>query len=330
MRHALLYYLLIHVFFSLLLTNCGDEDDPVAPDPGQETCSIKVTSPELGRVFESSDEVNIRWAATGPESRVSIELFKGGLLAGIIAVDTQNDGFYTWLGSTMGHEPDDDFNIKVCAAGDPDCWGFSPAFSFNSTEGCEIAFSHSEMDTILVADQRFDIFWSSYHGSGLVDIYLINWAGIIGAIAIGAPDTGLLAWQVNSFNFGSYEFYQLRIEDHSVPDCYDETETFIMFDEDICEISINQPDQLSEWYRGESQYIFYSGWSDDVEFVNMELYTGTEFLGTMVTDWPVGDGFYEWEVTNFDNEGADDFYKVRIVNAADPYCNADSPYFSIF
>ena len=32
-----------------------------------------------------------------------------------------------------------------------------------------------EDDIILNAGEPFEITWSSYHGSGLVDIYLVNW-----------------------------------------------------------------------------------------------------------------------------------------------------------
>lgn len=329
MRLAVLFCLLILVLSSLFLTNCGKDDDPADPIEEEVACSISVTSPDLGRVFESSDEVNIRWTTTGSQTKVLIELYKDALLAGVITPETPNDGFYTWVGSTMGLDAGDDFNIMVTTLEDSDCRGLSPTFCFNSTEGCELAIIDDELGS-LNAGFNYNITWSSFHGSGLVDIYLVNWEGIIGIIAEKAPNVGSYTWLVDSFNFGTdYAFYQFRIEDCGVAGCEDESGTFGIDDPDICWIDINQPDHLAEWTLGEIEFILYNV-DDGVEFIDIKLYTGTVYLGTIVSNWPVGGGFYEWEVTNFGNEGADDFYRVRIENADDPYCHEESPAFSIF
>lgn len=327
MRYFAPLCLLFPLIFSLFLTNCGKDDDPVAPDPVPEACSIEVISPYQGWVFQTSDEITIRWNATGSESSVIIELYKSDAMVGVIDAETLNDGRYIWPGSTMGQEPGNDFNIKVTATGDPNCGGYSPTFCFDPTEDCELTFSDSSGDT-LVAGAMYEISWSSYHSSGYVDILLVNWDDTIGTIASRVQDTGSFSWLVDSFHFGTYDFYMMRIEDSSVVGCSDQVGYFRIEDDDICEISISQPSTMTEWVLGETQFILYN-FSDEVEFINIQLYSGTIFLGNIATNHPVGGGFYEWEVTNFGFMGPADYYKVRIENVADPYCDEESVFFPI-
>jgi hypothetical protein len=96
--------------------------------------AIMVESPNGGETWYHRDFYRVRWAGTEDVAKVKIELWKGPKLHYVIAVNTDNDGYYKWFvaptltmgtdyrikitstsNSSIGDYSDSDFSIAECS-----------------------------------------------------------------------------------------------------------------------------------------------------------------------------------------------------------------------
>ncbi len=318
------------VLATLSLWGCGD-DDPVDPP---DACGITVTSPAAGDTYRPGDvdhnTMNIRWNKSGDADLASIELLKSGSLVGTIHPSTPNNGFYRWTASNFGAANGSDFAIRVTANGENGCFDVSDQFTMLNTVGCSLDFTNSFPDT-LFAGEVFPLTWSSTNTTGHVDIQLRRQDQNLALIANRIADDGSFNWTVDSYHNGTLDGYFLRIMDSELGVCFADSVTFTIVDEDICFIDIATPSEGTIWFEGNDQNIVLAG-SPEVTHVDLRLYTGSIFVpgGYIVSDYPVDELPYTWNVRDFGNTQGTTMYRIRAINSDDEYCVGISGAFTIF
>ncbi len=319
-------FILTALFFSA--GGCGS-DDPV--DTQAEACSVTVTSPVAGASFRPGDDihetVHIRWSSGGDASLVKIELLKADIVLGIIHPSVNNNGYYRWTANNMGAANGADFAIRVSALSEDNCLGVSGLFTLTNTVGCDFEFTNEFPDT-LFAGELFNLTWNSTNSTGHVDIQLRKQDQSLGLIAVDIEDVGSYDWTVDSLHNGSYGYYFLRVIDSDLEDCFADSVTFAMVDEDVCFIDVINPADAAVWVEGTSQDIMISA-AVGVTSVDLRLYIGSVFLGAIASDVPVANFPYTWNVDDFDNTEGMTPYRIMAVNNDDNYCLGRSGDFTI-
>ncbi len=316
---------------SLGLGGCSGDDDPV--DPPLENCAITVTSPVAGESFRPGDPdlqtINIRWEETGDADLVAIELLKDSTLVGVIHPSVpNNNGFYRWTANTLGTSNGSTFAIRVSAVGEDDCQGISGLFTLTNTTDCSLYFTNQFPDT-LVAGEVFNLTWDGNNTTGNVDILLRKrGTDFEGFIAESIEDGGSFDWTVDSLHNGTFDNYFLRIRDSVMTGCYSDSVDFRLEDDDICYIDVSTPTDGQVLEEG-TEYGIYLQAADEVNFVDLRLYKGNEFLGHIGSHLPVADFPYIWTVSDFDNIIENTRYRIRVTNSDDQYCEGDSSDFTI-
>ncbi len=313
------------------LVGCGGDDDPA--DPPVDNCSVEVSSPPAGSSFQPGNPdlqtVNIRWTDTGDPETVTIELRKAGNLVGPIAIGVANSGYHRWTASNMGAANGSDYNLRVIADGEVGCFGDSDEFTLTNTVGCSFEFTNEfDPERDYDAGDTMPLEWTSANNTGYVDIELRHLTDSLGLIAEGIDDSGSFSWTMDSLHNGSSSVYYLRIVDTVLDDCYTDSPTFSLIDTEVCFIDVVHPSSVTELDVGDTLEINLSH-SPDVTTVDMRLYLGNQFLGTIATDHDVTGPNFQWTVNDFDNVGSPTMYKIRVINSEDQYCMGQSETFTI-
>ena len=310
----------------LALAAIGCSGDDPAATTHDEDCAVTVTTPLAGDLYTSGAPVNIRWNAEGGADQVRVSLLRGGVEVGVLADATANDGYLPWNADGSLGGSGDDYAVEVAALGVDGCSGRSAPFTIHDTVGCGFVFT--DLDTVLVAGETTLLTWETTNGTGRVDIGLYRWTGLIGDVAIGAPDLGEFAWEVDSFNHGTDDHFWFEIRDHALPDCAGVSRHVEIEDEDVCEVVVTSPASGVVWRVGETRDIVFDqdGGGGRVHVI---LQAGQLFLGYVATDHDMALGPYRWVVQDFGYDGPDDMYRIEVVDAADEYCRAESGLFTI-
>lgn len=317
--------------FFMLNTGCGGSDDPAEPGGGGGSCGIDITTPDPGDVFRSGQQLNLRWDDSGG-GEVRITLVKAGAEQGEIAV-TANDGYYRWTVSTMGAASGTDFGLAVTHT-TLDC-ADTLAVELVNTEGC--AFESTFLPTgPLQAGDDYEITWTSENTTGAVDIELWYHSGLvervfIALLAAATADDGSFLWEdVDSFHNGTANNYYVRFADAAAEGCETNSDLFRIVDEDVCELSVLEPGSGDRYAEGGPMLIRFSGASSSGE-VDLYLYEGTvNLVEYIANDVTLLDGQYTWTVTLPGGyAGSLTFFRVKIVDANDPYCVGFSESFTI-
>jgi len=318
----------------LLLYGCGGDDDG-GGDPQPEACSITVTTPALGTIFQpgndEQDDCTIRWDHTGSASAVNITLVKGGTDVGAIATGVANSGVYFWDAENLGANNGSDFTIRVTASDDDACFGESAPFTLVNTAGCFFTFTNDWRDEYN-AGETLNLTWSSGNTTGSVDLQLHTLvSGFVGGIAEGVDNDGSYDWNVDSFHFSTnYGFYRVKVVDHDVESCYTLGDTFSIYDPDICSIQVVDPAESVVWEEGD-QHDINLVVSDDVTTVDLRLYVGSIFVAHLALDLDVTTTpSYTWTVNDWNQDiGGTGNYRIRAYNSEDGYCVGVSEMFTI-
>lgn len=316
----------------LLGGGCGGDDDG-GSDPPPVACSIENVGTNLLGPWQTGDPFYIRWDGQGAAS-VRIELLKAAAVVETIAASTGNDGYFAWTVS-LGELPSgDDYGIRVTASDDAACSGEFNDLSFLNVAGCTFAYGTPEVPD-LNAGESYVITWTSERTSGSVVLELWDYpfaaaAELIGDIAIGEPDDGSYTWDpVDSFNFGSYSSFRIRIADAGVPGCEVFSPEFTMFDQDVCELYINGILD-GQIFANDDEVTLDIDQVQGSGLVNLWLYAGNEPVSgnqSIATNQPVGE--YTWTVTDYDYTGANNSYRIKVIDVDDPYCVGFSERFTI-
>lgn len=278
---------------------------------------------------------NLRWDHTGSATAVKIELLKGGAVVSVVAASTANDGFFAWTPSTGGQANGSDFGLRVTALGEAGCAGERNGLTLTDVSNCTLAWSSADPDTIN-AGESLALAWDAQSTSGTVDIEL--WQDdlggepqLVGVIAAGTPDDGAFTWDpVDSFHFGTNDWFTLRLSDPLVAGCGDETPPFRMVDEELCSILVFGFPGGSTFTEGSTMHIE-TGQTFGSGFVDLRLVAGAELVagGTIATDVPVGQ-VYDWVVDDFGfADNLRSRFRIRAIDSSDGYCWGQSDVFTI-
>lgn len=319
------------------LSGCGGGGDGGGGGTDPLPCSITnvSTGVQSSWLVGADGPVNVRWNHQGSVTAVKIELLKAGTPVATIAASTDNDGFYAWT-PTMGGQPNgSDFGLRVTALGETGCFGEKNGLTLTDVSGCALTWTMSALDTIN-AGTSLDLTWTSAATSGLVDIEL--WQDdlggepqLVGVVAAGTPDDGLYTWDpVDSFNFGTNSYFELRLSDVSVPGCETMSDLFRMIDEDVCTCTVTGFSADSLWIEGQVMHLDLSQ-ANGSGFVNLHLLAGADPVsgGVIASNVPVSQ-IYNWTVNDYGYTGADRTkFHIRATDAADGYCRGVSDVFRI-
>ncbi len=279
--------------------------------------------------------VDLRWGHTGTAVSVKIELLKAGAVVAMVSASTPNDGFFPWTPATGGQPSGNDFGLRVTALGETGCYGEKTGLWLHDVTGCNLAWTTVVADS-LVAGQSTQLQWTGGNTSGTVDLEL--WQDdlggepqLVGVIAAGTADDGSFTWNpIDSFNFGTNDWFELRIADPLVTGCEAITAPFRLVDNVICSCSIIGfpagatldiaqvvPLTVSQVHGG--------------GLVNLKLMAGAEPVpgGTIALGIPVGVA-WPWHVSDYGYTGADRTkFHVKAIDATDGYCVGLSDVFTI-
>lgn len=315
---------------------CGGGDDGGGGNQPQ-PCSITDvrTGAQTSWLVGVDGPVNLRWDSTGSAAAVKIELLKAGAVVAVVAASTANDGFHPWTLSTGGQPDGSDFGLRITALGETGCSGELNGLTLRDVSGCALAWD-LDLPVAVTAGQALDLSWLSTATTGTVDIEL--WQDdlgsepeLVGIIVAGTGDDGSYTWNpVDSFHFGSNDWFVLRLADPIVPGCEAWTETFVMVDDVICSCAVSGFQPGGTYVKGSTMNLFPEQ-QNGSGFVDLRLLAGALPVtdGTIATDVPVGQ-YYAWVVTDFgfdDNERTR--FRIRATDSADGYCVGQSDVFTI-
>jgi hypothetical protein len=325
----------------LLHGGCSkDDEEGGSTEPG--ACAILAQTPHAGAVYYTDDPdipddhgdiVGIRWQKSGSATRVRLELLKDDAVLGTIVESTSNSYpyYYPWYASTMGQVSGDDYRVRIAAIGVSDCADTTAEFSILNVAGCSVLMTNPPIQSGVVEwneNDEVDITWDSEFTTNLMDIEL--WLGdeMVGLIAQLVPDDGIYTWTVDSFHQGTDNQYRILVKDNNVDDCEGISGTFIINDENICNIGIVSPQQDDVWVVGQQETIqFFAEQSSG--FVDIILQEGSQYLGYVAQNVDVTAGEYEWMVGIIGSPQTNNSFRLKIVDSNDEYCYEVSERFTI-
>lgn len=318
------------------VVGCGGGDDGDGGNQPQ-PCSISnvSTGTQTSWLVGVDGPVNLRWDRAGSATAVKIELLKAGAVVAVVAASTANDGFHPWTPSTGGQPDGGDFGLRVTALGETGCSGERNGLTLRDVSGCALAWDLEALDEVL-AGQALDLTWTSTATTGTVDIEL--WQDdlgsepeLVGVIVAGTGDDGSHTWDpVDSFHFGSNDWFVLRLADPAVPGCEVWTEPFSMTDEVVCACAVSGFPAGGTFVKGSTMNLFLEQ-QNGSGFVDLKLVAGALPVtgGTIATGVPVSQ-YHAWVVTDFgfdDNERTR--FRIRATDSVDGYCVGQSDVFTI-
>lgn len=279
--------------------------------------------------------VDVRWDHTGSAANVRVDLLKAGTAVAVIAASTPNDGFYSWALSMGGQPNGSDFGVRVTALGETGCSGEKNGLTLTDVTGCafEWTFTHPESVT---AGASWPLTWTSGHTSGLVDIEL--WQDdlgsepeYVGLIVAGTPDDGSYTWDpVDSFEFGTNDWFVLRLVDSAVPDCAVFSDPFTLVDDVVCGTTVLGFPSGNLFSEGDSvtlSFVQHNGSGH----VNLRLLVGSIPVpgGLIALDVPTDQDF-TWIVNDYGSTEPDRTrFHIEVTDVANGYCVDVSDVFSI-
>jgi hypothetical protein len=315
---------------------CGGGDDGGGGNQPQ-PCSITnvSTGTQTSWLVGVDGPVNLRWDRTGSAAAVKIELLKAGAVVSVVAGSTANDGFHPWTPATGGQPDGSDFGLRVTALGEAGCSGERNGLTLRDVSGCTLAWIADELDD-LVAGQALDLTWTSTATAGTVDIEL--WQDdlgsepeLVGIVAAGIVDDGAFTWEpIDSFHFGSNDWFVLRLKDSIVPDCEAWTEPFRMTDDVVCACAVSGFQPGGTFVKGSTMNLFLEQ-QNGSGFVDLRLVAGALPVtgGTIATGVPVAQ-YHAWVVTDFGfDAGERTRFRIRATDSVDGYCAGQSDVFTI-
>jgi hypothetical protein len=313
----------------LTLVGCGGDDDPGTPPTTG--CSLEVTHPPAGDDILTGQDLRIRWEQEG-NAAVQIDLLKGGAFVATIATVQSRDNFL-WRTTTYGQGSGDDFAIRLSAVGEDDCGDTGGEFEITDTMNCNFAFTFPDT-AYLDEGQEFLVTWDSESTTGMVDIELCRQDDPefpVGLVAGNLEDTGEYLWTVDSLHQGTYGFYFLKITDDQVSSCTASSDYFQINDENICEITVNEPQPLAVWAEGETRTVAFSAYDDATEMVNISLYQGLVYVNTIAVQVAVTHNVdsLEWVVDTTGSAAPGHPYRIKVTDAMDSNCVGWSADFTI-
>ena len=322
---------------ALAAGGCGGGDGGGGGGNEPQPCSITnvSTGTQVSWLVGVDGPVNIRWDHTGSAPAVKIELLKGGAVVWTIAATTANDGFHAWTPTTAGQANGSDFGLRVTALGEAGCAGERNGLSLQDVTGCTLAWNLAEIDS-LMAGEAVALAWTSTATAGLLDIEL--WQDdlgsepeLIGVIAAGVADDGSHTWDpIDSFHFGTNDWFVLRLRDPAVAGCEAWTEPFRLVDDVVCACMVSGFPGGATFTEGSSMQIYVEQ-QNGSGFVDLRLVAGALVVagGTIATHVPVAQ-YHEWVVTDFGFADAERTrFRIRATDSADGYCVGQSDVFTI-
>lgn len=335
-RSRRLLALLSLAVVSGLLAGCGGGgggSEPIEPQP----CSITNvnTGTETSWLVGIDPPANLRWSHTGSAAAVKIELLKAGTVISVVSASTPNDGFYAWTPSTGGQPNGSDFGLRVTALGETGCAGEKTGLTLTDVTGCNLSWTSVVVDS-LTAGQSATLTWTGGHTSGTVDIEL--WQDdlggepqLVGVVVAGTPDDGSYTWNpIDSFNFGTNDWFEFHISDPLVPGCDAVSDVFRLADEVVCNCMILGFPAEATFSLNQTVALTVSQENGN-GLVTLKLLAGAEPVpgGTIAVGIPV-DVPWNWQVSDYGYTGADRTkFHIKAIDATDGYCVGVSDVFSI-
>ncbi len=317
------------------LAGCGGGGggDGTDPDP----CSI--TNVRTGTVTSwlvgVDGPVGVRWDHTGTAANVRIDLLKAGAAVAVVKASAPNTGYYSWTLSTGGQPDGTDFGLRVTALGETGCAGEMNGLTLVDVTGCNLAWTITVPDSI-GAGTSWPLTWTGGATTGLVDIEL--WQDdlgsepeYVGLVVADTADDGQYVWEnVDSFEYGTNDWFVLRVCDPRVPGCEAFSEPFRLVDDVVCGTQVLGFSAGSIFSEGDALVLTFEQ-ANGSGTVNLRLLTGTLPVsgGLIAMNVPV-DQAYHWTVNDYGSTEPDRTkFHIQVTDAANGYCVDVSDAFAI-
>ncbi len=315
---------------------CGggdDGDDGTDPDP----CGITNvrTGTQTSWLVGVDEPVSVRWDHTGSAANVRIDLLKAGAPVSVIEASTVNDGFYAWTLSTGGQPNGTDFGLRVTALGETGCAGEKNGLTLVDVTDCALEWTFTDLGPV-AAGASLTLDWSGGSTSGTVDIEL--WQDdlgsepdFVGRIVTDTPDDGQYVWNpVDSFEYGSNDWFVLRLSDPRVPGCETFSAPFSLQDDVVCSTAVTGFAEGSLFDEGDVLALTFDQMHGS-GLVDLRLLTGTIAVpnGLIASNVPVNQVF-NWTVNDYGSTEPDrSRFRIEVTDAANGYCVDVSDAFAI-
>jgi hypothetical protein len=183
---------------------------------------ITITSPTSSSSWSSGYSHYIEWTSYGTSGYLDISLYTSSLsYVSSITTYTSDDGYYYWSVPyvTAGY-----YYIYMDDSYDSGIYDYSAQFYISGSTGY-ITVSTPSSGSTWTAGSSYYIYWTTYGGSGDVDIYLYTSGGsYYSTISTYVYDDGAYYWSIpSSVPAGSYIIY---IEDYYYSSIYGSSYTF--------------------------------------------------------------------------------------------------------
>ena len=277
----------------------------------------------------------MRWNHTGTAAAVRIDLLKAGAVVAVVEASTPNDGFYAWTPATGGQPDGSDFGLRITALGETGCAGEKNGLTLVDVTGCTLGWTFTHPDSVL-AGASWPLTWTSGETSGNVDIEL--WQDdlgsepeYVGLVVADTPDDGQYVWDpVDSFEYGTNDWFVLRLSDPHVPGCDAFSEPFRLVDDIVCGTQVLGFSEGSIFSEGDDLVLTFDQHNGS-GLVNLRLLTGVIPVngGLIATNVPVGPAFH-WTVNDYGSTEPDRTkFHIQVTDAANGYCVDVSDAFTI-
>jgi hypothetical protein len=287
--------------YKVVAFNAGGDSGDSPEDIGYaQTCGLGVDAPALEADWPQGSAQTIRWSGVVDTGKVRIDLYKGTVFKGTIALAAPNSGAFVWTVPAL-LATGSDYRVKVSWTGNPAINDFSDSFSVSATTGPivvtpEATVAQGEVQTIA---------WTGVPTAGKVKLLLYKNNVLRSTIAASAPNTGTYDWVVPGTLATAADYTvqvvwlsNLAVKGTSDPFAVTATAGPIVVTPSAASVA-----------QGEVQTITWTG-VPETGNVKLLLYKNNVLRSTIAASTP-NHGSYEWVVTGTLTAATD--YTVEVV-----------------
>jgi hypothetical protein len=259
----------------------------------------------------------ISWGGVPSTGAVSILLYQGSTLRGVVSSSTPNDGEFDWpIPLTL---PLGDYVLKITWLAKPTVFGVSQQFAVVGNAGRVQVLEPSSGQVVLQgARQRVELACSFW---GNVSVQLYQGALFKGAVTASAPASGVFDWLVPA-NVPPGE-YVMRVTSLAKPTVFAFSDPFTIA-ATTGPVAVSEPDGTAPLQQGTVQPVRWTG-IPQTGNVTIQLWRGSLFRATVAASTP-NDGAFDWTVPSTLAPGS---YTLKVVWTSKPAVYGKSETFTI-
>jgi len=287
----------------------GHFGESAGPFTVETACRPTLIVPDGSEDLCRGDKYTVRWeasAACGKDAR--LELLRDGVLCGLIASATANDGEFSWEVEPCGG-PGGGYSVRVIDAdsGAAD----TSAARFAILSGCVISLQQPNGGETFCAGQAVYFLWNGAHPccGAAVRIELLRGEEVCAVVAPATANSGEYVWNAAPCDAegGSYRVRVVDL-DSGAADLSDGPVTLLP----PCSLAVTAPAAGTDLCDGQTVQIAWTRSSCCGDRFKIDLVRNGEICRTIADAAPAGPGSYAWTAGRW--EGHESGYQIRITD----------------